>query len=97
MNYDFVVINDDLELAVPQIIEAINEHRVTLIGLSALMTTTVVNMEKTIKLIKSKGIEVKIIVGGAVLTDEYARKIGADFYAKDAMETVKIAEKHFLR
>ena len=96
-SYGFKVIDLGKDVATEKIIEAINEHRVTLIGLSALMTTTVVNMEKTIKLIKSKGIEVKIIVGGAVLTDEYARKIGADFYAKDAMETVKIAEKHFLR
>lgn len=96
-SYGFKVIDLGKDVAAEKIIEAINEHRVTLIGLSALMTTTVVNMEKTIKLIKRKGIEVKTIVGGAVLTDEYARKIGADFYAKDAMETVKIAEKHFLR
>ena len=59
------------------------------------MTTTVPAMEETIKLLKEKAPWCKTIVGGAVLTKEYADSIGADFYAKDAMETVRYAEKIF--
>lgn len=62
-------------------------------GLSALMTTTLKSMEETIKLIRDNGLPCKVVVGGAVLTPEYAEKIGADFYAKDAKETVDIAKK----
>ena len=62
-------------------------------GLSALMTTTLNSMEETIKLIRDNGLPCKVVVGGAVLTPEYAEKIGADFYAKDAKETVDIAKK----
>jgi len=73
---------------------AINED-VRLVGLSALMTTTVVSMEETIKLFRSEKPDTKIVVGGAVLTQEYADSIGADCYAKDAMATVHYAEKIF--
>ena len=59
------------------------------------MTTTVPSMEETIKLIRSRGLDCKVMVGGAVLTAEYAKQIGADFYAADAMESVGIAEKVF--
>ena len=62
-----------------------------LVGLSALMTTTVPAMEETIKLLREKAPSAKIVVGGAVLTQEYADRIGADFYAKDAMATVRYA------
>ena len=62
-------------------------------GLSALMTTTLKSMEETIKLLRDNGLPCKVVVGGAVLTPEYAEKIGADFYAKDAKETVDIAKK----
>ena len=58
-----------------------------------LMTTTLKSMEETIKLIRDNGLPCKVVVGGAVLTPEYAEKIGADFYAKDAKETVDIAKK----
>ena len=57
------------------------------------MTTTLRSMEETIKLIRDNGLPCKVVVGGAVLTPEYAEKIGADFYAKDAKETVDIAKK----
>ncbi|MBQ8311468.1 MAG: cobalamin-dependent protein, partial [Clostridia bacterium] len=61
-------------------------------GLSALMTTTVPAMEETIRLLRSEAPWCKVVVGGAVLTQEYADKIGADYYAKDAMATVRYAE-----
>ena len=56
------------------------------------MTTTVPSMEETIKLLRERGARAKVVVGGAVLTQEYADMIGADYYAKDAMETVRYAE-----
>ena len=61
-------------------------------GLSALMTTTLKSMEETIRLLRESGSECKVVVGGAVLTPEYAEKIGADFYAKDAKESCDIAK-----
>ena len=64
-------------------------------GLSALMTTTVKSMEETIKLLKKAAPHCKIMVGGAVLTEDYAMAIGADFYAKDAKESVRIAQSLF--
>ena len=69
------------------------EQDVKLIGLSALMTTTLGSMEQTIKALRESGHKCKIWVGGAVLTPEYADKIGADFYARDAKESVDIARK----
>jgi 5-methyltetrahydrofolate--homocysteine methyltransferase len=69
------------------------EINAPIVGLSALMTTTVPAMEETIKLLREKAPQVKIVVGGAVLTREYADSIGADKYAKDAMETVRYAEE----
>ena len=70
---------------------------IKLLGLSALMTTTVVNMEKTIKEVKEVKPDCKIMVGGAVLTQEYADEIGADFYGKDALASVEYAQKVFKR
>ena len=66
-----------------------------LVGLSALMTTTVPAMEETIKLLREKHPSCKVVVGGAVLTKDYADSIGADKYAKDAMESVRYAEEVF--
>ena len=66
---------------------------VKLVGLSALMTTTLKSMEETIALLRKVKPEIKIVVGGAVLTPEYAEKIGADFYAKDAKATVDAARQ----
>lgn len=94
-NYGYNII-DIGKNAVPQaIIDAAKKHNSKLIGLSALMTTTVSNMEMTIKLIRKSGHKCKIMVGGAVLTEDYALKIGADFYAKDANASAKIAKKVF--
>ena len=64
-------------------------------GLSALMTTTVPAMEETIKLVHAEAPWCKVVVGGAVLTQTYADMIGADFYGKDAMDAVRIAQKVF--
>ena len=75
------------------VVDAVTEHQAKLVGLSALMTTTLVSMEKTIALIHENQLDCKIVVGGAVLTPEYAKQIHADFYAKDAKETVDIAKQ----
>jgi 5-methyltetrahydrofolate--homocysteine methyltransferase len=77
------------------VVETAKKEDIKMVGLSALMTTTVVNMEKTIKALKDAGLNCATAVGGAVLTAEYAGKIGADFYCKDAMDTVKIANRIF--
>ena len=72
--------------------EAVIEKHAPICGLSALMTTTVPAMEETIKLLRERAPWCKVVVGGAVLNKEYADMIGADKYAKDAMETVRYAE-----
>ena len=76
------------------IIEAISKTNADAVGLSALMTTTMVNMKTVIDKIKKKGLNVKIMIGGAATTEEFAKKIGADFYAKDAIEAVKVAKEN---
>ncbi len=96
-NYGFRVIDLGRDVSEEEILDAAKKHSAKLVGLSALMTTTVVNMAKTIRLLKEKLPETKIVVGGAVLTEEYAKSIGADKYAKDAMETVRYAELIFSR
>ena len=90
-NYGFDV--EDLGRDVPPetVLEAVKSTGAKLVGLSALMTTTVPAMEETIKLLRKEAPDVRIVVGGAVLTQEYADKIGADHYAKDAMATVRYA------
>ena len=75
------------------VVDAVIEHKAPLAGLSALMTTTVPAMEKTIKLLREKAPWCKVVVGGAVFTKEYAATIGADKYAKDAMAAVRYAEE----
>lgn len=92
-NYAYDVIDLGKDVAPEAIAEAVAEHHAPMAGLSALMTTTVVNMEETIKLLHEKAPWCKVVVGGAVLTQEYADQIGADFYAKDAMQTVRLAEE----
>ncbi len=94
-NYGFDVIDLGKDVKPETVLNAVIENDATLVGLSALMTTTVVAMEKTIKLLKEKAPHVKTVVGGAVLTQEYADMIGASHYAKDAMETVRYAQTHF--
>ena len=93
-NYGYEVIDLGKDVAPEAVLNAVNEYNVGLVGLSALMTTTVSSMEETIKLLKSNT-NVKVMVGGAVLTQDYADEINADFYGKDAMATVRYAQKHF--
>ena len=75
------------------VVDAVIAHHAPLAGLSALMTTTVPAMEETIRLLRESAPYCRIIVGGAVLTRDYADRIGADKYAKDAMEAVRYAEE----
>ena len=91
-NYGFDVIDLGRDVAPQVIIEAARKANAMMIGLSALMTTTVGAMAETVSLIKTAGIDCKTCVGGAVVTQDYADEIGADFYAKDAMRTVRFAE-----
>jgi 5-methyltetrahydrofolate--homocysteine methyltransferase len=92
-NYGYDVIDLGKDVPEETVLNAVKEHNVKLCGLSALMTTTLGAMENTIKLIRAENLDCKVVVGGAVLTPEYAEKIGADFYAKDAKETVDVAKK----
>ena len=94
-NYGYKVYDLGKDVAPEEILENVKEHNIKLVGLSALMTTTVKSMEETIKLLHEKAPGVKIIVGGAVLDKDYASKIHADMYAKDAMDTVKYADEIF--
>ena len=91
-NYGYTVIDLGKDVPPEKVVAAAKEHDVRLVGLSALMTTTLGAMEDTIKLIRDNSLDCKIVVGGAVLTKDYAENIGADFYAKDAKETVDIAK-----
>ncbi len=90
-NYGFQVWDLGKDVPPEEIVEETCRRHAPLVGLSALMTTTVPAMERTIQLLREKAPWAKVVVGGAVLTEEYARQIGADFYAKDAMETVRYA------
>ncbi len=92
-NYGVRVIDLGRDVESEKIVEAVVETGAEFVGLSALMTTTVPAMEETIKLLREKAPLCKIIVGGAVLTEEYAEKIGADKYARDAMEAVRYIGK----
>ena len=91
-NYGFHVVDLGRDVPPEQIVDTVVRLHAPLVGLSALMTTTVPAMEETVRLLKEKAPWCKTVVGGAVLTAEYAQKIGADKYAKDAMETVRYAE-----
>ena len=94
-NYGYDVIDLGKDVPPEVIVEKAIEEDVKLVGLSALMTTTVVSMEDTIKLLRKKKPDTKVVVGGAVMTQEYADAIGADCYAKDAMATVRYADSIF--
>ena len=91
-NYGFTVIDLGKDVPPEKIVSVAKERNIKLVCLSALMTTTVPSMEETIKQLRMAGVECKVIVGGAVLTQEYADMIGADHYAGNAMETVRFAE-----
>ncbi|ATD55633.1 homocysteine S-methyltransferase family protein [Clostridium chauvoei] len=94
-NYGFEVIDLGKDVPAINIVNTVIENNITLVGLSALMTTTLKSMEETIKALRATKKDIKVFVGGAVLTKECAKMIGADFYAKDAREAVEIAKKHF--
>lgn len=89
-NYNFDVIDLGKDVPAEKIVEAVERERVSVVGLSALMTTTVASMKDTIEKLKASCPDVKVIVGGAVLTPELAKYTGADYYARDAMEGVRI-------
>ena len=92
-NYGFDVIDLGRDVPPEKIVDAARQSGAKLVGLSALMTTTVGAMAETIRRLKSAGLACKTVVGGAVVTQEFADEIGADFYAKDAMRTVRVAEE----
>ncbi len=92
-NYNFNVIDLGRDVPPEKIVEAVKQSHAAVVGLSALMTTTVASMKETIAKLKSSFPDVKIIAGGAVLTPELAKFAGADFYARDAMEGVRILER----
>lgn len=98
-NYGYTVIDLGKNVPYETVVNTVLENDIKLVGLSALMTTTVGNMETTIKLLREAtekvGKTVKIIAGGAVLTEDYATKIGADYFGKDAMATVNVAKEVF--
>ncbi len=94
-NYGFEIIDLGKDVPIEKVVETAKKEGVKLIGLSALMTTTVISMKETIEALKKEGIPCKVFVGGAVLNQEYADMIGADYYAKDAQESVKIAQEFF--
>lgn len=92
-NYGYEVIDLGKDVPIESVVERAKKEDIKLIGLSALMTTTLKSMEDTIKAVRHEGLESIIFVGGAVLTPDYAQMIGADFYAKDAKEAVNIAKE----
>ncbi|MBQ5808604.1 MAG: cobalamin-dependent protein, partial [Clostridia bacterium] len=92
-NYGYDVIDLGKDVPAEEIVDAAIKANAPIVGLSALMTTTVPAMEKTIKLLREKAPEIKVMVGGAVLTAEYAARIGADKYAPDAMSAVRCVEE----
>ena len=94
-NYSFDVIDLGKDVPPEKVVETVLEQDVHLVGLSALMTTTVVSMEETIRQLRAKAPDCLVMVGGAVLNQEYADMIGADFYGKDAMQSVHYAQKVF--
>ena len=92
-NYNFNVIDLGKDVPPDKIVEAVAKDKAPVVGLSALMTTTVASMKETIEKLKASCPDVKVIVGGAVLTPDLAKYAGADFYARDAMEGVRIVTK----
>ena len=94
-NYGFEVIDLGRDVPVETVVETVREKDVHLVGLSALMTTTLKSMEETIAALHAAKLDCKVMVGGAVLTPEYAEKIGADWYAKDAKQSADIAKEFF--
>jgi 5-methyltetrahydrofolate--homocysteine methyltransferase len=94
-NYDYDVIDLGKDVPFEKILDAVRNSGATLVGLSALMTTTLKSMEQAITQIHREFPECRVMVGGAVLTAEYAKKLGADYYGGDAKKAVDIANEHF--
>ena len=94
-NYRFDVLDLGRDVPAETVLENVRKHNIKAVGLSALMTTTVVRMEETIRLLRKEAPDVKIFVGGAVLTEDYAMQIGADAYCRDAMASVRYCQKIF--
>ncbi len=92
-NYGFEVVDMGKDVTAEAIVDAAEEHEAAIIGLSALMTTTMVRMEDTVKLVKERGLKAKIIIGGAVVTEKFCSAIGADGWSTDAMSAVKLAQR----
>ncbi len=94
-NYGYKIIDLGKDTDIELIVKTALEEDIKLVGLSALMTTTVLNMKATIQALKDAGLRCKVAVGGAVLNPEYAKDIGADYYCKDAMDGVRVANGLF--
>ena len=92
-NYGYTVVDLGKDVDPSAVVEAVRRHAAPLVGLSALMTTTLKSMAETISMLHDAGLTCQIMVGGAVLTPDYARQIQADFYARDAKESVDIAKR----
>lgn len=94
-NYGYKMIDLGRDVPKEKVVEVVKEKGIKLVGLSALMTTTLGSMEETIAAVKAVAPDCKVMVGGAVLTADYAEKIGADYYCKDAMKSVETAKEVF--
>ena len=92
-NYGFEVVDLGKDVKAEAIVDAAQEHKASIIGLSALMTTTMVRMEDTIKLVGERGLDTKVIIGGAVVTEKFCNAIGADGWSTDAIDAVKLAQR----
>ena len=92
-NYGYDILDLGKDVPPERVVEAARESGAPLVGLSALMTTTVPSMAETIRQLRAGGLACKVMVGGAVLTPEYAAEIGADYYAKDAKASADIAKE----
>ena len=94
-NYGYEVIDLGKDVAIEEIVDTVKREKIKLVGLSALMTTTVKSMEETIIALRDEKLLCKVMVGGAVLNEDYARNIGADYYCKDGISAVRVAERIF--
>ena len=92
-NYGFKVIDMGKDIKAEDIVNEAVSKGAKIICLSALMTTTMIHMKETIELVKEKGLDIKVMVGGACVTEEYAQEIGADGYSRDAAEAVRVAKQ----
>ena len=92
-NYGYDVLDLGRDVDPERVVEAVRQTGAKLVGLSALMTTTVPSMQATIEALHAAGLDCKVMVGGAVLTPDYARDIGADYYCKDAKASADLAKQ----